>query len=558
MATLTKRRVKGHTYYYLVESQRIDGKPRLVLQKYLGRAEQVVAQLEGQPPEPQKVRVAEYGGSQALLRMADRLRLVDIIDAVAPKRHQGLSVGTYMLLAVLNRVLAPCSKAKLAQWFHSTALYHRLASVRDADLTSQRFWDHMGYLTTERIREIETQLTRHMVQEFSLDLSTVVYDATNFYTWMDTNTPSELAQRGHQKQHRNDLRAVGLGVMVTTDFNIPLFHTVYPGNRNDAKEFQSITEDLVARYQALREGCEGITLIYDKGNNSKANQKAVDASPYSFVGSLKANQVPELLEVPRDRYTLVPEFPGLSAYRTQRTVFGVERTVIVTYNEALYLGQGQGEWVRLRKLQERLHTIQKQGARAKRRPTVAQLEKRVAAAIAQAGPPIRSWVQTTVRDTPDGATLTYTIDHEAYHRWGDVPWGKTVLFTDRDDWSTANIIGRYRDAWHVEHTFRDIKCTPWLHWQPQFHWTDDKIRVHGLICVLAVTLAHLLQREYARQNLTLSLDVLLRDLTTIEEVLWVYPEPHGGTHLTLTERTPRQQRLLDLLSIPVPQFKSVR
>jgi hypothetical protein len=43
MATLTKRRVKGHSYYYLVESQRINGQPRLVMQKYLGRAEDVVA-----------------------------------------------------------------------------------------------------------------------------------------------------------------------------------------------------------------------------------------------------------------------------------------------------------------------------------------------------------------------------------------------------------------------------------------------------------------------------------------------------------------------------------
>lgn len=36
-----------------------------------------------------------------------------------------------------------------------------------------------------------------MVEEFGLDLSTVVYDATNFYPWINTHTPSELAQRRH-------------------------------------------------------------------------------------------------------------------------------------------------------------------------------------------------------------------------------------------------------------------------------------------------------------------------------------------------------------------------
>ena len=70
MATITKRKVKGHVYYYLVEGKRVDGKSRLVKQQDLGRAEQVVARLEGQPAEPTRVRVAEYGGSQALLSMA--------------------------------------------------------------------------------------------------------------------------------------------------------------------------------------------------------------------------------------------------------------------------------------------------------------------------------------------------------------------------------------------------------------------------------------------------------------------------------------------------------
>ena len=128
------------------------------------------------------------------------------IDQVAPQRDQGLSVGTYILLAVINRVLAPCSKAKFHEWYPSTALYHDLPA-RDADLTSQRFWHHMGYLTAAAIRGTEPALTPHMVRELGLDLSTVVYDATNFDTRIDTNTPTELAQRGHQKPHRTALKS---------------------------------------------------------------------------------------------------------------------------------------------------------------------------------------------------------------------------------------------------------------------------------------------------------------------------------------------------------------
>ena len=78
-----------------------------------------------------------------------------------------------MLLAVLNRILAPGSKAKLGAWFRRTALYHDFP-VRDADLRSQRFWDPMAYLTAERIQEAEQALTQRMVAEFGLDLATVV------------------------------------------------------------------------------------------------------------------------------------------------------------------------------------------------------------------------------------------------------------------------------------------------------------------------------------------------------------------------------------------------
>ncbi|MCL4521893.1 MAG: hypothetical protein M1415_10045, partial [Firmicutes bacterium] len=72
---------------------------------------------------------------------------------------------------------------------------------------------------------------------------------------------------------------------------------------------------------------------------------------------------------------------------------------------------------------------------------------------------------------PRRSPMIDAIDHGADHRWREAHSGKPVLFTDRDDWSTTNMIARHRDAWHVEHIFRDIQCTPWVHSPPQFHWT---------------------------------------------------------------------------------------
>ncbi len=164
----------------------------------------------------------------------------------------------------------------------------------------------------------------------------------------------------------------------------------------------------------------------------------------------------------------------------------------------------------------------------------------------------------TLTDGPEAPQLIFAIDHNACMAWGNTHWGKTVLFTDHAEWSTAQIIATYRDAWHVEDTFRDMKRPSWPHCQPQFHWTDDKIRVHAFICVLAVTLAHLLRREVARGGIDVSLPDLMADLTDVQEVLLEYPSPSTwGARLTLTDRTRRQQQILDYLQIPDPMAKSV-
>lgn len=263
-----------------------------------------------------------------------------------------------------------------------------------------------------------------------------------------------MAQWGHQKQQRTELKAVGLALAVTTDFNIPLFHAVYPGNRADSQQFHSVVEELMARCHTLTT-CGGMTVVDDKGNNSRTNQAAVDASPYGFVWALKASQVPDLLAIPVDQYETVPELGDLHAYRTTGSILGAKRTCVVTYNESLFLGQWQGEFARLRKLHERLGDIQKGVNTARRHLSAAALQKRVAATLATAGPHVRDWVAVTITDGLDAPPMTFAIDHDACMAWGNLHWGQTVLFTDHADWSTAQISATYRDAWHVQDTFRE-------------------------------------------------------------------------------------------------------
>ena len=172
---------------------------------------------------PDKALVTEFGAVAALYDLCQRLCLVEHIDRHAPKKGQGPSVGTYLLVAVLNRCVAPCSKASIADWFQTTVLRH-LVPIQSRQLSSQHFWDNMDRLSPRILERIETDLVAHMVREFDVDLARVIFDATNFFTFIDTfNERSTVAQPGHSKQQRASLRIVGLALLVSTDFHLPLF-----------------------------------------------------------------------------------------------------------------------------------------------------------------------------------------------------------------------------------------------------------------------------------------------------------------------------------------------
>ena len=106
VASIQKKRIKGHVYYYAIQTARVDGKPRVVWQKYLGKAEDIVHRLEAGSTEPVTADVISFGAEAALLEIATRLQLVPTIDRYSGKRQQGVGVGSYMLLAALNRALA--------------------------------------------------------------------------------------------------------------------------------------------------------------------------------------------------------------------------------------------------------------------------------------------------------------------------------------------------------------------------------------------------------------------------------------------------------------------
>ena len=566
MTSLIKKTIRGKPYYYARECKRVDGKPKIVWQKYLGKAEDIVTALTqapgpaADPRVPTEAVVTEFGAVVALYDLAQRLRLVDHIDRHAPKRGNGPSVGTYLLVAILNRCVAPCSKASIADWFQDTTL-RRLLGIEARQLSSQRFWDNMDRVSSEVIAAIERDIVTEMVRTFEIDLRQVLFDATNFFTFIDTfNERNTLAQRGKSKEGRQALRIVGLALLVSADGHVPLLHRTYPGNQTDAPTFRSLTDSLVERYRDLIEGAEHVTLVFDKGNNAKDNLTAVADSPYHFVGSLVPTHHADLLAVPKSRFQSldVHGLPGVSAYRTTREVFGVKRTVLVTYNENLFVAQSRTLLREIAKRQQRLRALQQQlqrwhkgQVRGGKPPGVAGVTNKVQDWLSARH--MKDLFKVTVSERDNLPHLHYRFDHRAWEKLQNTLLGKTLLFTDNDDWCDADIVRCYRAQYHVEAGFRCLKDPHHISLRPQHHWTDQKIEVHVFCCVLALMLCSLLRRELQQRGLDYAIPEMLDQLGKIREVGVVYSAKDKRRkptiQMTLSRLSKAQQALFKALNL---------
>ena len=529
MASLTSKIVNGHKYYYARVCKRVNGKPKIVQTHYLGTAEKMIENAHGpkQMPRAQEVCILELGATGALFDIAQRLQLVEIVDRHAPKRNQGPSVGQYMLVAAINRASHPTSKTVLSDWFDQT-IGPRLMGIQARQLSSQAFWNHMDRLDHQSLIKIENDLLSRLIDEFQINLNCLLYDATNFYTYINTKTESELAKRGHNKQKRNDLRQVSLGMMTSSDFHVPLLHMVYGGNITDSTQFGSVIDELVNRYKHLTEACPHITVVFDKGNNSEANFEAFADTDMHFVGSLKLNQCPDLLKVRLNKYHPLRGLEEVTAYRSCCQVFAEERTVLMTYNENLLAGQLQGIGRNILKGKKELQALQTQlkrwangKLRKGRKPTVEGTEKKVQRILHREY--MNEIITTRISLSEGFPTLQYQVKQTAIARLSKTVLGKTLLFTDNDKWTDEQIVCAYRAQYHIEHAFREMKNPHFLGWNPRFHWTDQKIRVHAFYCVAALTLVSLLRRELAAKHIHISAEALMENLCAIRETISVYP-----------------------------------
>ena len=274
MAHLHKKIKKGRPYYYIREMARVDGKPKVVNQVYLGSPERILELMGGGGSELSRIQAQEFGALW-LANLIDReLNLSEIIDSVIPdgKRESGPSVGEYFLYAVLNRMVEPRSKRALEAWYKETAI-QAIRPVDCAALTSQRYWDKWDRVEASHIEEIAARFFRKVQQIEPAKSDCFLFDTTNYYTFMSSDTESDLARRGKNKDGRDWLRQVGIALLVSRDTQMPLFYKPYEGNRHDSKVFHRTLEEVRASMQSTKKNRRPPDPCFRQGNELRSQYR---------------------------------------------------------------------------------------------------------------------------------------------------------------------------------------------------------------------------------------------------------------------------------------------
>jgi len=557
MPSIVGKRRGQKTYYYLVESARVDGKPRIVSQEYLGTAEEVTARLKGTSVgEPDRTQHKRFGDLAAVWSMCRQLGVADIVDEVVGSRRSdaAASVGTYLALATANRIVDPCSKLAFADWWESTAGPRFVRPRLPAAATDhRRFWDAMDTLSEAQLVEIERRLSSAAIERYNLDLSGLVLDMTNFATFIDSaNDRAPIAQRGKAKQKRHDLRLVGLALVVTSDGAVPVVSHPYPGNRHDSTQFTGLLDQLVDRWKALGGDPTELTVTYDSGQNSTDNHAHIEALGLGYVTSLPPSDHPELLAIDHDRFETVDadRYPGVTAHDTTVTALGVTRRAVITHSETFHRRQTAGFEQTLAKARRQLTELQRRLARGRTRKTAAAIQTEIDRILSP------RWLNRVITvqlsgDTAATRRITWRTDTRARNRLEDQIFGKRILFTGHDHWPVVDVVAAYRTQPDVEGSFRQLKDPHVVSFSPMHHWTEQKIRVHTFYCVLALQIAHLMRRQAHHAGLDLSVRGLLAELAGIQETVMLYQAQRGRPRArrTITDITPLQQRLYDLFDL---------
>lgn len=542
MGYIRKKDVKGYTYHYYVEKKRVNGKPVDSVHVYLGTANEIMRKITGSGAnESTHLKSFEYGKIASLLAVDEELGFRDLVNSEIEKRHEkGFTPADYILLTIFGRWCGPLSKSAIGEHFKesflgfSTSLPHKV--------NAQNIIAHMEYLDKETIRRIETRIGIQLKKR-GIVPDMVVWDTTNNYTFIDAG--ESIPKKGKSKQGRQNKNLIGLGLAVSGD-NIPIFHETVPGNTHDAPLFSRTVEEIIARLKMFDVNPKDMVIVIDKGNNDVDTFNSIKDSIH-ILGSLKKNQVPDLFDVPLEKFKDIYDTHNettIKGYEVKREIYGRTFSVVISYNPDTHKRQYMTYLKAKERVLSKLNAIRTSMSKKGRgrKPTIQSSIKRAVKIIPEqysTALKYNAWADEF------GNRFDYWVDEKAEKNLFK-GFGKIAIFTDKLDWPMDKVAMTYNRKVFIENDFHWLKDKLLIPVTPIWHRRDDNIRAHVFLCVMGLLFVRYLSLKVRKLGITD--EQLMSELSKIRVAL-VSDNKLKKPRIVVEEMTPLQSRLFSMLDL---------
>jgi transposase len=575
MGTIISRKQGNNTYYFYHETYRQkisptdsgkgrgSGKSKVCSRTiYLGTAEKILASVQ-EKRTPIHVTIRHFGLIAAAYQTAHEIGLPQVLETHIRGDQGGAPRWLYFFVTILNRLDQATSKNKMRAWLKKTILPD-LVGIVPQTFSSKNFWYATDKVSSEkalRLRRarqahqgteddllvgladtlfttIEAELFSRVDQMMGLSPNVICYDTTNFYTYIEEPTRSQLAQTCHSKDGKHHLKHVGLLMVIERSRGIPLLSRVYRANSHDSKVFSFMLTDLILTLKHLCGSDSDLVLLLDKGNNSQDNFTSL-AGQVSWIGALVPSQYEDLLDLELSAYH--GRWNTVHYYRCIREVMGLECVLVLTFNPAL---QRKQEHTLRRGIEKLKHAIRKKWDSYKRRPT----EMTPGILTLQKTSAYGTCLQLSVRDDKP-----YFVEDDAEIARRKKRFGKSVIFSDMIQAETGYLIDTYHAKQMIENDFHLLKDPLLIRFRPIRHWTDSKIRAYAFCCVVSMLLMRVMQWKTEQAGYPMSPAVLKDELTDLQEVVMLYSPKVAERRIT--ERSAVQHKLWNIFHLEDIQQK---
>lgn len=487
-------KTRGREYYQVVESYRENGVVKKRVINHLGPIEKL-ASMKNKSINPDDIYMkdtlnVEYGASFTLNEICNELNVEEHINKFIKKQAEITTIGKAMKLASIHKCIRQNGYNDISNWLE-TSILKFTEKIESTSLRKQNFNNWLDNFDEKTVDDIQTSLSKYVIERIKPDLSRIIIDFTNVDTYQQIrHEEDQIAKRGKSKSNKKSLLQINYALVCSND-GIPLHHTIYEGNINDSDYFKTFSTQVMDKYDSFFNQEDNLVFIFDKGMNSEDSILNISRK-YKFVGALRPSECKHVCVDITKYKTIGKDKNGYEVKCFEFDVLKYKKKFegIASYHEkTAKLIEHQYE-DKISKVKKEL-TIIKQKLNQTKWTDKETVEKRITALLKKYDVKNIFDVELVSEDS----LLKFKrcdIDEEAFKELKK-SWGIGFIFTNIEKMEPDKLIDIYfREKNTIENCNKLLKDEDFCNAEPIRTWIDEHTRAHFLRCTIGLTIGTIL------------------------------------------------------------------